>query len=68
VVADIDVVLHLGAIHGGRGYVELHQAECARFAARDRVQVGGYLERMLTGRGAKDLQRSATSSPSTVSP
>jgi nucleoside-diphosphate-sugar epimerase len=29
VVADVDVVFHLAAVHGGRGYVELHQAECA---------------------------------------
>jgi nucleoside-diphosphate-sugar epimerase len=26
----IDVVFHLAAIHGGRGYVDLHQAECAK--------------------------------------
>lgn len=30
VVRDIDVVFHLAADHGGRGYVELHQAACAR--------------------------------------
>jgi nucleoside-diphosphate-sugar epimerase len=29
-VHDIDVVFHLAAIHGGRGYVEFHQAECAK--------------------------------------
>lgn len=29
-VEDIDVVFHLAAIHGGRGYVDLHQAACAR--------------------------------------
>src|SRR5262245_28129568 len=29
-VRDIDVVFHLAAIHGGRGYVEFHQAECAK--------------------------------------
>lgn len=29
-VQGIDVVFHLAAIHGGRGYVDLHQAECAR--------------------------------------
>jgi UDP-glucose 4-epimerase len=26
----VDVVFHLAAIHGGRGYVDLHQAECAK--------------------------------------
>jgi nucleoside-diphosphate-sugar epimerase len=30
VVEDIDVVFHLAAIHGGRGYVDLHQAACAQ--------------------------------------
>lgn len=29
-VEEIEVVFHLAAIHGGRGYVDLHQAECAR--------------------------------------
>jgi nucleoside-diphosphate-sugar epimerase len=29
-VRDMDVVFHLAAIHGGRGYVDLHQAECAK--------------------------------------
>jgi nucleoside-diphosphate-sugar epimerase len=29
-VKDVDVVFHLAAIHGGRGYVDLHQAECAK--------------------------------------
>ncbi|MDQ6898004.1 MAG: NAD-dependent epimerase/dehydratase family protein [Candidatus Dormibacteraeota bacterium] len=29
-VDGVDVVFHLAAIHGGRGYVELHQAECAQ--------------------------------------
>jgi nucleoside-diphosphate-sugar epimerase len=28
-VEDIDVVFHLAADHGGRGYVDLHQAACA---------------------------------------
>jgi nucleoside-diphosphate-sugar epimerase len=27
---DVDVVFHLAAVHGGRGYVDLHQAECAK--------------------------------------
>ena len=26
---DIDIVFHLAADHGGRGYVDLHQAACA---------------------------------------
>lgn len=34
-VAGIDVVFHLAAIHGGRGYVDLHQAECAKNLALD---------------------------------
>jgi nucleoside-diphosphate-sugar epimerase len=32
---DIDVVFHLAAIHGGRGYVELHDAECGRNLVMD---------------------------------
>ncbi len=34
-VAGVDTVFHLAAIHGGRGYVELHQAECAKNLALD---------------------------------
>jgi nucleoside-diphosphate-sugar epimerase len=34
-VNGIDVVFHLAAIHGGRGYVDLHQAECAKNLALD---------------------------------
>ncbi len=34
-VEAIDVVFHLAAIHGGRGYVDLHQAECAKNLALD---------------------------------
>lgn len=34
-VEGIDVVFHLAAIHGGRGYVDLHQAECAKNLALD---------------------------------
>ena len=30
VVRGIDYVFHLAAIHGGRGYVEMHDAECGR--------------------------------------
>lgn len=29
-VTGIDVVFHLAAIHGGRGYIDLHQADCTR--------------------------------------
>ena len=29
-VKDMDVVFHLAAIHGGRGYIDLHQANCSR--------------------------------------
>ena len=29
-VRGIDTVFHLAAIHGGRGYVDMHQAECAK--------------------------------------
>jgi nucleoside-diphosphate-sugar epimerase len=34
-VDGIDVVFHLAAIHGGRGYVDLHQALCAQNLAMD---------------------------------
>ena len=34
-VQDIDVVFHLAADHGGRGYVDLHQAACASNLALD---------------------------------
>ncbi len=34
-VAGIDVVFHLAADHGGRGYVDLHQAACATNLALD---------------------------------
>ena len=39
VVRDIDVVFHLAAIHGGRGYVDLHQAACARNLAMDGLAI-----------------------------
>ncbi len=29
-VQGVDIVFHLAAIHGGRGYVDLHQTDCAR--------------------------------------
>lgn len=29
-VRDVDVIFHLAAIHGGRGYVDLHQADCSK--------------------------------------
>ncbi len=34
-VAGIDILFHLAAIHGGRGYVDLHQAECSKNLALD---------------------------------
>jgi nucleoside-diphosphate-sugar epimerase len=34
-VQGMDVVFHLAAIHGGRGYVDLHQAACAQNLAMD---------------------------------
>lgn len=34
-VAGMSVVFHLAAIHGGRGYVDLHQAACAQNLAMD---------------------------------
>ena len=34
-VEGIDTIFHLAAIHGGRGYVDLHQAECAKNLALD---------------------------------
>ena len=34
-VEKIDVVFHLAAIHGGRGFVDLHQAACAQNLAMD---------------------------------
>jgi nucleoside-diphosphate-sugar epimerase len=40
----IDVVFHLAAIHGGRGYVDLHQAECAQNLALDGFVVKAALE------------------------
>ena len=38
-VRGIDVVFHLAAIHGGRGYVDLHQAMCAQNLALDGILV-----------------------------
>lgn len=43
-VAGMDVVFHLAAIHGGRGYVELHQAECARNLTLDGMLIKAALE------------------------
>jgi nucleoside-diphosphate-sugar epimerase len=36
---DVDVVFHLAAIHGGRGYVDLHQAECSHSLALDNILI-----------------------------
>jgi len=38
-VAGADVVFHLAAIHGGRGYVDLHQGACAQNLAMDGMLV-----------------------------
>lgn len=38
-VEGVDVVFHLAAIHGGRGYVDLHQALCAQNLAMDGMLV-----------------------------
>jgi nucleoside-diphosphate-sugar epimerase len=38
-VADVDVVFHLAAIHGGRGFVDLHQAPCSQNLAMDGMLV-----------------------------
>jgi len=38
-VRDVDVVFHLAAIHGGRGYVDLHQGPCAQNLALDGMLV-----------------------------
>ncbi len=38
-VRGVDVVLHLAAIHGGRGFVDLHQAACAQNLAMDGLLV-----------------------------
>ncbi|OLB93122.1 MAG: NAD-dependent epimerase/dehydratase family protein [Chloroflexi bacterium] len=35
----IDYVFHLAAIHGGRGYVEMHDAECGRNLVMDGLMV-----------------------------
>lgn len=34
-VDNVDIIFHLAAIHGGRGYVDLHQAACAQNLALD---------------------------------
>jgi nucleoside-diphosphate-sugar epimerase len=36
-VKGIDVIFHLAAAHGGRGYVDLHQAACAQNFALDGI-------------------------------
>jgi nucleoside-diphosphate-sugar epimerase len=38
-VRGIDTIFHLAAIHGGRGYVDLHQALCSRNLAMDSILV-----------------------------
>ncbi len=38
-VEGVDVVFHLAAAHGGRGYIDLHQAACATNLALDGVVI-----------------------------
>lgn len=38
-VKGIDIVFHLAADHGGRGYVDLHQAACATNLALDGIMI-----------------------------
>lgn len=38
-VKGMNVVFHLAAIHGGRGYVDLHQAPCAQNLAMDGILI-----------------------------
>src|SRR5256885_5419324 len=38
-VSGMDTIFHLAAIHGGRGYVDLHQAACAQNLALDGMLV-----------------------------
>jgi nucleoside-diphosphate-sugar epimerase len=44
----IDVVFHLAAIHGGRGFVDLHQAACAQNLAMDGLLVKAAHEARVT--------------------
>jgi nucleoside-diphosphate-sugar epimerase len=37
--ADMQIVFHLAAIHGGRGFVDLHQAACSQNLAMDGILV-----------------------------
>lgn len=39
VLRGADVVFHLAAIHGGRGYIDRHQASCTRNLALDNVVI-----------------------------
>jgi len=41
VVKDIDVLFHLAADHGGRGYVDLHNVACARNLRMDNLVFDG---------------------------
>ncbi len=43
-VRGTDVVFHLAAIHGGRGYVDLHQAECAKNLCLDGMLIQAAFE------------------------
>lgn len=37
--ADMDVVFHLAATHGGRGYIDTHQADCSTNLALDSIMI-----------------------------
>ncbi|HHQ2481153.1 TPA: NAD-dependent epimerase/dehydratase family protein [Bacillus cereus] len=38
-IIGMDVVFHLAAIHGGRGYIDLHQAQCAQNLILDGIVI-----------------------------
>lgn len=38
-VKDMDIVFHLAAIHGGRGFIDLNQAKCAQNLAIDALTI-----------------------------
>lgn len=44
VCRDMDYVFHLAAIHGGRGYVEFHDADCGRNLVMDGLMVQSSIE------------------------
>ena len=44
-VKDIDIVFHLAAIHGGRGYIDTHKANCAQNLIIDGLVIKAAYER-----------------------